>query len=113
MKKVNTEAALKNMEGNAITYVIQHDDERPDEVKELTLKTVMVNAILHPEDPDQKLTGEQKLDRFLLAQKIQGAAEVELNESEIRMIKSLVNKVYPTLYVGRVFTMLDESPGIG
>lgn len=76
--------------------------------KPLTLDKVCVNAILS-EIPDEKTTGEQKLQRFKLAKKIYGAGEIDIASEEIVLIKDKVGKLYLPLVVGQVFLILEKG----
>lgn len=95
--KINFNIELKDMDGKPIM-------ETKD--KPLLLDKVCVNAVLS-EIPDEKTTGEQKLQRFQLAKKIYGAGEIDVTAEEIVLLKDKIGKLYLPLVVGQVFEILE------
>ena len=95
--KIDFNVALKNLKGETLK----------DKEKDLTLKDVSANALLGNYQ-DEKIDGEEKLKRFLLATKIyETNGELELNIDEIKMTKDLIAKGYSTLVTGRALEILD------
>jgi len=95
--KINFNVGLKNLEGRALK----------DKEKDLTLKDVSANAVLG-NYPDEKIDGEEKLKRFMLATKIyESSGELELDIDEIKMTKDLIAKGYSILVTGRALEILD------
>lgn len=91
-------AKLLNIDGVVMT--------NSDDGKELTMKSLIVNALLSP-SAEQGLTGEKKASRYKLALRLNGGGEQELTPEEIIDIKDVVGKSYPgALMVGRVFDFL-------
>ena len=86
------------------------EEKKPKEKEDLTLKDVVVNALL-AEFPDEKdLTGENKLMRYRLAMKIMDAKiEVDLVAEEIVLIKGLVAKAYASIVAGQAWQMLESK----
>jgi len=94
--KIDFSVALKNLEGKPLK----------DKGKDLTLKDVSTNAVLG--NYDEKIDGEEKLKRFLLATKIyESNGELELTIDEVKMIKDLIAKGYSILVTGRALQILD------
>jgi len=94
--KINFNVGLKNLKGETLK----------DKEKILTLKDVSANALLG--NYDEKIDGEEKLKRFLLATRIYEANdELELNIDEIKMTKDLIARGYSTLVTGRALQILD------
>ena len=90
---------LTDFEGQPIK-----ESPRPDS-KEVTLKTVCINALLG-NGPDEKIDGTEKLRRYQLANKIHcGTQEISIEEA--KTIKELVGKAYNTIVVGQVFEILE------
>ena len=94
---INFDVTLKNLEGETLK----------DKEKDLTLKDVSANALLGNYQ-DEKIDGEEKLKRFLLATKIyESNGELELSIDEVKMTKDLIAKGYSTLVTGRALQILD------
>jgi hypothetical protein len=80
----------------------------------LTLRSVLINALLHPSNEDEKTKGETKLARWELAKSLYASpGPVAIANSDISMLKSLVNKVFTSLVVGQVYEMLDRKKAPG
>lgn len=105
-KKVDVKQELVDLAGEPLKQSAR--DGKGDE--SLTLGSVIVNALLHPDNEDDKTSGETKLARFNLAQKVFAAdGPIEIANSDIAMIKKLVNHVFTSLIVGQVYTILDQK----
>ena len=98
---------IKDLAEQPITETEAGPDGKP-KIVNLTLSRVAVNAVLGSLPEDREISGEQKLKRFLLAQKILNA-EVELELEDVKLIKDRVGKVFGPLIVGRAFLLLDPS----
>lgn len=97
--KINFEVGLKNLEGKVLK----------DKEKDITLKDVSTNALLGNYQ-DEKIDGEEKLKRFLLATKIyESNGELELKVDEIKLTKDLIARGYSTLVTGRALEILDPD----
>lgn len=57
------------------------------------------------------LLAAEKVKRFLLALKIEGALPVDISIEEAVEIKKLVGKAYGSLIVGRVYEIFDAAFG--
>lgn len=90
---MNTKAAILDLDGVAI----------PD----LTVGAVCANALIATFADEASLSGDEKLRRFMLAQRIVTAEQVDLIAEEIALIKLLVGKGYGALVVGRVWAAID------
>ena len=78
--------------------------------KGLTISNVISNALLVPED---KLSGEEQVKRFILATRIYDATlPVEISVEDAVLIKKCVAKAYAPLVTGQVWQAVDPtSPG--
>lgn len=76
---------------------------------ETTLGGVCEVALLSPYPDEPNLSGEDKVKRFSLAVKIRDKKDVSLAAEEIALIKKLVAKAFPPLYVGLVWQLLDPA----
>ncbi len=78
--------------------------------KEFTLKKAAVNALLAETPESQKESGEEKVKRWKLANRIFEAPEteaVEVTAEEITLIKKKINEAYTTIVVGSSFQILE------
>lgn len=85
-------------------------DKKPikDGEKDFTLATACCNALLTPEQGET--SGEEKVKRFRLAEKVYDGGEQELSVDDVALLKKLIGKIYPPLVVGRAFEILDPPP---
>lgn len=73
----------------------------------MTLALVAVEALLAG-DPELQ-GGAAKVERFMLASKVQGAAgPIELSPEAVTLIRNCIGKACPTLICGRAFELLDS-----
>ena len=92
--KINFNQPIKNIQG--------------EEIKDLTLKTVSVEALLATFSDEQSLSGEEKAKRYLLATRIYANPEdIDLTVEEISKIKQLIGKGYGPLVVGQAWEILE------
>jgi hypothetical protein len=102
--KVDFDAVIKDMDGVPIP-----DARRTEgEPRVLTLKAVCVNGLLATET-DKNVSGQEKLRRFNLAQRVNAGGEQNLSAEDVTLIKDRVGAFYVTLVVGRAFALLDGS----
>lgn len=77
--------------------------------KPLLAKQIVCNALLGSYE-DEKLSGEDKVRRYLLAQKIYNSdSTVEVSSEDISLLKQLVAKLYTPLIVGQVYQLLEKD----
>lgn len=77
----------------------------------VTLKSVLINALLTLTEDDRGLSGKEKLARHQLAEKVsRGDGHVELSVSDVAKCLELTGKLYPPSIVGPVFAALDPKP---
>jgi len=79
---------------------------------DLTLKTVIISALLQLSVDEKNLSIDEKLKRYDLALRIQKSDAISLESDDIVLIKKLVNKIYGTIIVGQVCNIL-EGRGTG
>jgi hypothetical protein len=87
--------------------VITDLDSKP--MPNLTLGSMATNALMLAYDDERNLSGEEKVRRFKLAQRIHGASEVDLTVEEVSLVKLLIAKGYVTLPCARAWELLDPS----
>lgn len=82
---------------------------KPDE-KQPTLGAIAINALLAAYPDEKELAPEEKVKRFVLAEKIQNhMKDAQLSADEIVLVKKLVGKGYPTVVVGEAWRLLDPA----
>lgn len=95
--KINFNVPLKNIAGKTLK----------NEGKDITLKDVSINALLGNYQ-DEKIDGNEKLKRFMLAMKISEAKdELELENDDITLVRDLIAKGYSTLVTARAWQIVD------
>lgn len=101
--KINFLTELTDLDGSPIT----------DKDKPVTLKTISLTALLAQYADEQALSGEDKMKRFQIAEKIAAAnaddPHIDLKAEEIAEIKKLIGKGFGPLIVGRCFNTLDPK----
>jgi len=94
--KINFNVGLKNLKGETLK----------DKEKDLTLKDASTNALLG--NYDEKIDGNEKLKRFLLATKIyESNGEIELENDDVKLVKDMIAKGYSTVVTARAWQILD------
>ena len=95
--KINFNVGLTNLKGETLK----------DKGKDLTLKDVSTNALLGNYQ-DEKIDGEEKLKRFLLATRIyESKDEIELENDDVKLVKDMIAKGYSTVVTARAWQILD------
>ena len=99
--KLNLASELKDLAGLTIPD--------GDSGKKVTIKAIILNALMGTYEDEKSLSGEDKLKRYTLGQEIQKAETIELTAEQISTIKSLVGKAYTTLVVGSSYQILEGN----
>ena len=72
----------------------------------MTLALVAIEALL-ADDPE-RTGGAAKVERFMLASKVQAArSPVDLSPEAVALIRTCIGKACPALICGRAFELLD------
>lgn len=74
-----------------------------------TVRRVCCDALVAAFDDERNLAGEEKVKRFLLAQKLMAAEEVDLTSEDVSLLKKLVAKGFGPLVVGQAWQLLDPA----
>lgn len=74
-----------------------------------TLGDILCAALI---SQNTKLTGEEKLERYLLAQRISLHQCVALTVEEAALVKKLVAEAFPINVVGAVWQMIEKPPEV-
>jgi len=92
--KINFNQTIKNIKGEV--------------VKDLTLKSVSIEALLATFEDERSLSGEEKVKRFVLATRIESNSnDMDFKVEDVAKIKQLIGKGYGPLVVGQAWEMLD------
>lgn len=82
---------------------------RPAEEEELTLREVCRRSLVAMIQ-QEKVTGDEKFERYHLALKIMDNDLVVLDAKDIVKIKACIANVYNPLVMGRAWELLDPEP---
>lgn len=96
MATKNLDIQLKAFDGEVIK-----DADKP-----LTMKTVIVSALLAPE-ADKKPDGAESAKRYKLALRLYDGGEQDLKPEELTLIKMLVGQSYAPMVVGQIYEWAD------
>lgn len=87
------------------TLIKNKDQKLPD------LKEIVLFALRAAHQGDQNQGAKEKLERYTLIRRIDGASEIEFTQSEIKMILDRVSKIYLQVeIVGCVHEILAPKP---
>jgi hypothetical protein len=95
--KINFDKILKDFEGKPIPAA---------DGKSAVLRGIVIDALLATYKDEQNLTGEEKLKRYLLAEKVH-KKEDDLAIEEIASLKKLIGKAFAPLIVGQAWQILE------
>lgn len=99
--RLNVLTVLKSIKGNDL---LEPNEEGEAEV--VTLRTVLVNALIIPVEKD---TGVQKVEKFALAMDIQKNDELDITPEQAVLLKEVIAKPYGPVVVGPVWAILDSK----
>jgi hypothetical protein len=103
------------MELKNINTIIKDINENPifrdkDCQEPATFKTLLIDCLVANYADEKDLSGQEKFNRFQLAQKIINADEIiDLPVEEVSKLKHLIGKAYSTIVVGRMFLFLEGN----
>jgi len=84
-----------------------------EEGKTIALATVCINALMADLESDRSAAGEEKVDRWHLAQRIFAANEagepLELKATDVVLIQDRVGKAFGAAIVAPAFALLDAT----
>lgn len=104
--KIKPYIEIEDMDGQPMPGGTEKDS------KMFTLKTACINGLYAQFEDEKNLSGEEKIKRYNLAEKIYSAKdkdEVDLKAEEITLLKKLIAKAYGALIVGRCWELLDPG----
>jgi hypothetical protein len=98
--KINVDQQIKNLEGELF--------KESDGTTDLTLKKVLVRALVLQHPSDDKQTGDEKFALYQLASKITNTeGEIDVKPEDIIILKKRVGIMYATAMVGPVYEILN------
>jgi len=104
--KMDFTKSLINLDGTAMKERVASDDGKT-ELMEVTLGLIASNALLQGA-ADEKVDGNKKQDRWMLAARIRRAkSKVSLSIEELQTVKKLIGDTYPAAIVGPAYLMLE------
>ena len=95
--KIDFGKELVDMEGN----VIPNAKGEP-----AVLRGVTVDALLATFTDEERLGGEEKLKRFILAEKIHNGCD-DITVEEVGLVKKLIGKAFSVIIVSQAWQMLE------
>lgn len=102
--KINFNQELSQINGQPLLDADTSGEGR--DIKQATMKNVVVNALMFPVQEDN---GETKLKKYNLANKIYQADDaVEITIDDAVVIKKAVGKGYGPAVVGPIFNLLES-----
>lgn len=103
--EVNVNVSFKTLDGKNIPA----NPQKPEEGT-MSLKDVCVASLLAPLE-EEKLDGNEKAKRYVIAQKIYECEEgtVNLNVEDISLLKKLIGNMYLPLIVGQAYSFLEGN----
>ena len=108
--KVNVTKVLRTLAGDELRNPTVRCDKCGYvlEGEPITLRSVCVEALLRPREQQRAaLSGEEKLKRYVLAQKVNVEDELDLTAKEIVTLKDTIAEIYPPLVVGQAWQILE------
>jgi len=94
---------FKNMEGEPLNNPFSKD-------KPLTMLSLCVNALVGMDLEGEKTSGEDKMKRYLLAERMmENGKEIDLKADEIVTLKSLIAKRFAPIIVGPAWRILEPE----
>lgn len=100
---IDVSQGLKSITGQPMTEVI---DGQPVAV---TLKSILVNALLMAREDDTRLTGEEKVKRYRLANEIYAATGImNISLEDGVLLKGLIAKTFSTWVTGQALELLEK-----
>ncbi len=102
--KIKMETVLVGFDGDP---VLKTDKKDSDEV---TLRFVVCHALQTGHEADVHLDGEEKMRRFLLAQKCYKESVVDMKAEDVTLIKKLLARTYSPALLGPAFVAIGDDP---
>ena len=100
---------LRGEPAQVVDETASKKEQKEGKTRDLLLRDIIVDALMAPDNPqqDRVLKGVEKIQRFMLAQRVMKEDQLSLAAEEITLIKDDVSLAYPPLFVGRVSEIID------
>ncbi len=94
-----------------VTQCLTAIDGQPlqDDGQPILLRTACINALMATLQEDQKQTGEEKLNAWTLAKRLQEEDQPDLKVEEVAKLKERVGLCYSPAIVGPAYQILDGT----
>lgn len=110
--KIAVNLEIKGLDGEPMQFV-ENEGKATEKKVTLTFKKVSTDSLMAMFQDEKDLTGEDKIKRAMLAQKIYSATDiVELSLDEAQQVKKVVNKLYGTMPYFRVHEILESAGSV-
>lgn len=100
--KIDFSQAIKGLNGEVLQMATKEGA-----TEDAILSKIVIEAMMGTYEDERGLSGVEKVKRYSLCEKINGAAEVDVPVEDLSLIKSLVGKAYPVVLVGPTYKLLD------
>ncbi len=101
-KALDFNVTIKTIEGKDFT-------DAEGKAVPMMLKTLVVNSLL-ANDQQASLSGEEKVKRYILAQRIYASPkDPDLTVDDLKLIKDMIGKYQPTALAAPAILMLDPK----
>jgi len=89
---------------------MEEGNEKNKKVVDMTMSKAIIYALTANFEDEKELTGEEKVKRFMIAQKIYRKREgtIDSTAEEVALIKKLVGKAWGTIVVGKIWELLEK-----
>jgi len=81
-----------------------------DGEKAVTLRPICINALMATLETDRGMSGEEKVNIWVLAGKIQKEDKVYLLDTDVTLLKKRIGAAYGPAIVGPAFLLLNGTP---
>lgn len=99
--QVNVDTEILDMFGNSIPMSDKEDAPK------LQVKHAFINSLMGNYEDERQLSGEDKVKRFKIAEKVAAGGDVKLIAEEAAELKKVLPKMFNPLVVGRCYALLD------
>ena len=107
--KLNVDEAVKDLNGEAFEVPKTFKDGKVDKTEKLTVKKVLLEALLASTESDRSMTGVDKFERYALASIVNKGGEITFTVEEAAKIKARVGEVCTPLIVGHIWTLMEDK----
>jgi hypothetical protein len=76
---------------------------------EITMSSICCSVLLTQDTEEAAATGEEKVKRFKIAEKVYSGGEQDLSAEDIVLLKRLIGKFYGPLVVARAYDILEPK----